>query len=274
MFKIMLAVVATMLVLSCSSVEKAGGSSQDGSDLSLAKYELTAKGGKLEFDPKLYVIRKYDANKDKKPDIVNVFKKIPVEGKQGEFDLKIHVKMMDLNHDAKIDVWRFFDENGAVIKEELDFDFDGKVDAVDHYTGGVVRLREICSKFDEKTDVWKHFDEKGALSLIEVDQSGDGKPDYWEHYKNGAIERVEKDTDGDGKPDIFKRSGDSDFTQIIDTADKFQEKTDEVEKVEEVKEVEKIEKVEEVEEVEEAEEVEEVEESEPSENLEEQGQEG
>lgn len=217
-------IVITVITVSCSTAEK---KTSDGQTVSgnkkTEKHELTAKGGKLEFDAKKFVIKKYDINKDKKPDIINVFKKVPVEsGKRGDYDLQISVKMMDLNRDTKIDVWRFFDEKGAVTKEELDLDFDGKIDAVDYYLSGIVRRREVDFQFDEKTDVWKYFDEKGKLMRFEADQTGDGKPDYWEHYKNAVIERIEKDTDGDGKPDIFKRSGDKDFTRNMNTTDKFE----------------------------------------------------
>jgi len=216
-------VAITVFAVSCSTPEKKKETGQASTQSSAEKHELTAKGGKLEFDAKKFVIKKYDINKDQKPDIINVFKKVPVkDGKRGEYDLQINVKMMDLNRDTKIDVWRFFDENGAVVKEELDLDFDGKIDAVDYYLNGIVRRREVDFQFDEKTDIWKHFDEKGQLMLFEADQSGDGKSDYWEHYKNAVIERIEKDTDGDGKPDIFKRSGDKDFTRNMSTTDKFE----------------------------------------------------
>lgn len=223
MFRFSVIVAIVVMAVSCSSTGKKQDGKTETGKTAAEKHELTAKGGKLEFDPKIYVIKKYDINKDKKPDIINVFKKIPVEGgKRGDFDLKIHVKMMDLNRDTKIDVWRFFDENGAVIKEELDLDFDGKIDAADYYLNGIVRRREIDFQFDEKTDVWKHFDEKGMLILIESDTTGNGKIDYWEYYNKAVIERIEKDTDGDGKPDIFKRSGDADFTKIMNTSEKFE----------------------------------------------------
>lgn len=186
--------------------------------------ELTAKGGKLEFDPKVYVIKKYDINKDKQPDIVNVFKKISDDsGKKDETVLQIFVKMMDLNRDTKIDVWRYFDETGAVSKEEIDLDFDGKIDVADYYVNGIVRRKELDFQFDENTDTWKNYDEKGVLILIEIDQSGDGKPDYWEFYANGVLERIEKDTDTDGKADIFKRSQDKGFTKILSTTEKFED---------------------------------------------------
>ncbi|HOG44306.1 MAG TPA: hypothetical protein PK560_09510 [bacterium] len=244
MFRISVIITVAVMIFSCSTAEKkTSGSVESGKTSSAGKHELTAKGKKLEFDAKTYVIKKYDINKDKKPDIINVFRKLPIEGKRGEYDLKIHVKMMDLNRDTKIDVWRFFNDSGAVIKEELDLDFDGKIDAVDHYLNGIVRRREVDFQFDEETDIWKHFDEKGALMLIEADQSGDGKIDYWEHYTNGAIERIEKDTDDDGKPDIFKRSGDADFTRILSTTDKFEDQN--IQKIEEKPEDELPEQVEE-----------------------------
>jgi hypothetical protein len=213
------------MFLSCSTT-KSGKESPAESKKTSEENSLTAKGGKLKFDPDKYVTRKYDINKDKKPDIINVFKKIPIKDKRGKFNLQISVKMMDLNRDNKIDVWRYFNDEGAVTKEELDLDFDGNIDATDYYTNGVVRRREIDFQFDEKTDTWKYYDEKGFLIMLEADQSGNGKPDYWEYYKNNIIERIEKDTDNDQKPNIFKKSGDKDFTQILDNTEKFDEKND------------------------------------------------
>ena len=185
----------------------------------------TARGGQLTFDPKLYVTKTYDANKDGRPDIINVLKKIhKKEGSKREFDLQLHVKMMDLNRDGNIDVWRFYDDKGAVVKEEVDLDFDGRIDVVNYYVGGVIRRKEFDVRFDERTDRWKHYDEEGVLILLEEDRNNNGSPDYWEHYTKGVLERIEKDTSGDGKPDMFQRSGDKSFTRIISTTDKFSDK--------------------------------------------------
>jgi len=112
------------------------------------KHEPTAKGETLKFDSREYEIRRYDLNKDGKPDIINVFKKIP--NKKGGFDLHIYLKMMDLNHDSKIDTWRFFNEKtGAVMKEELDKDFDGKIDRTDYFADGIVVRSEFDSGAEE-----------------------------------------------------------------------------------------------------------------------------
>ena len=223
MFRYLLIFSFCFLLSACSSADKKSEKPAEG-NVKSSEPELTAKGGKLDFDPKLFVIKKYDINKDKEPDIINVFKKISSEGdKKGETVLQIHVKMMDLNRDTKIDVWRYFDETGAVSKEEIDLDFDGKIDVADYYVNGIVRKKELDFQFDEKTDTWKNYDEKGMLILIEVDQSGNGSPDFWEYYANGVLERIEKDTDGDGIADIFKRSQDKGFTKIMNTTEKFED---------------------------------------------------
>jgi len=243
--------IAFLMVFGCSTT-KSGKESPGEAQKAPEETTLTAKGGKLEFDPDKYVEKRYDINKDKKPDIINVFKKVPIKGKKGKFNLQISVKMMDLNRDNKIDVWRYFSDDGAVSKEELDLDFDGKIDATDYYTNGVVRRREIDFQFDEKTDIWKYYDEKGFIILLEEDQSGNGKADYWEHYNNNVLQRIEKDTDDDQKPNIFKRAGDKDFTNIIDNTEKFEDKKPETkekvtEKPEEKKATEKPEEKKEVE---------------------------
>ena len=174
---------------------------------------ISAKGGALKLDPTEYTVREFDRNGDKKPDIVNVYKKNA--GAENDGEQRLFIKIMDLNLDGKYDVYRFYDENGAVAKEELDLDFDGKIETTDIYRGGVVIQKEIDSQFDEKTDIWKFYDEKGVIVRLEEDQDGDGKVDYWEIYTNGALERIEKDTDRDGRPDVFKRAGDQKFTTII-----------------------------------------------------------
>ncbi|MBO4698430.1 hypothetical protein J5690_02310 [bacterium] len=183
---------------------------------------LTAKGNAIRLDDENLVVKRFDLNKDGNPDIINVFKKVSNE-KTGETSNRIYLKIMDLNHDSRFDLWRFFDiDSGAVLKEELDLDFDGKIDRTDYYIDGVVRRSEFDFQFDEKTDIIKSFDEKGVIVLIESDQNGDGNVDYWEFYRNGVLERMEKDTDKDGKSDVFKRPGDTGFTGIVDVDARFE----------------------------------------------------
>jgi len=220
--------IATMIILiGCASTDtgaRKGGTFDPGSANSSGGklITITAKGGQLKLDPKEYIVREFDRNGDKKTDIVNVLKKgEEAKGEEEGTDPQIFIKMMDLNLDGKYDVYRFYDEAGAVAKEELDLDFDGKIETTDYYRGGIVMQKEIDSQFDEKTDLWKYFDEKGMLIRLDEDQDGDGTVDYWEFYAGGVLERMEKDTDRDGRPDVFKKAGDLKFTTIIRNEGQF-----------------------------------------------------
>jgi len=227
MLKLVIFLVFSVIFCSCASESTVNDGQPSSARTSAAaraareRYKLTSKGDEIKVDNKVYEVRHYDINKDKKPDIVNVFKKVPNE--KGGHDLVISVKMMDLNHDAKIDVWRYFnEETGAVVKEDLDLDFDNKVDRVDYFIGGAVRRSEFDFKFDEKPDVIKSYDEIGQLIAVESDQNGDGLIDYWEYYRNGVIEKVEKDTNKDGKPDVSKMPGDEDFKSMAPVDEKLE----------------------------------------------------
>ena len=232
MIKLVIFLIFSIVFCSCgseSSVKDGKPASSRSSAAAKAaqeRYQLTSKGDEIRFDGNVYELKHYDVNKDKKPDIINVFKKVPNE--KGGNDLVISVKMMDLNHDSRIDVWRYFnEETGAVVKEELDLDFDNKVDRIDYFIGGVVRRSEFDFQFDEKPDIIKSYDEAGQVLEIESDQNGDGVIDYWEYYKNGVIEKIEKDTNKDGKPDVSKMPGDDGFKSIAPVDGKLEAKPDE-----------------------------------------------
>ena len=227
MLKLVIFLVFSVIFCSCASESTVKDEQPSSSAAPVVKTaekrppKLTSKGDEIRVDNKVYEVRHYDINKDKKPDIVNVFKKVPNE--KGGHDLAISVKMMDLNHDAKIDVWRYFnEETGAVVKEDLDLDFDNKVDRVDYFIGGAVRRSEFDFQFDEKPDVIKSYDEIGQLIAVELDQNGDGLIDYWEYYRNGVIEKVEKDTNKDGKPDVSKMPGEEGFKSMAPVDEKLE----------------------------------------------------
>ena len=229
MIKFVIFLIFSVVFCSCASESTTKDGQPSSSRTSAAakaaqeRYKLTSKGDEIKFDGKVYELKQYDVNKDKKPDIINVFKKVPNE--KGGNDLLISVKMMDLNHDSRIDVWRYFnEETGAVVKEELDLDFDNKVDRIDYFIGGVVRRSEFDFQFDEKPDIIKSYDEAGSILLIESDQNGDGIIDYWEYYRNGVVEKLEKDTNKDGMPDVSKMPGDDGFKSIAPIDEKLETK--------------------------------------------------
>lgn len=136
-----------------------------------------------------------DLNNDKKPDIWNYYS---TEGKS-----RLVRKETDLNFDGKPDVISHY-EGGQVGKEEVDADFDNKIDWVDYFGEGGKRTRqEWDTDFDGKVNLWKYFD-AGKLIRKERDTDNNGKPDYFEFYENDQVTRRAFDTDGDGKEDTYE----------------------------------------------------------------------
>jgi hypothetical protein len=90
---------------------------------------------------------------------------------------------LDRNDDGRPDYVLYNDAAGALAREELDFNLDGKMDDVRYYSGGVAVREEIDSDFDGRVDIW--------VSILQ----------------GAYIERYERDTDGDGAPDVVKSFG-------------------------------------------------------------------
>ncbi|MCK5807945.1 hypothetical protein KAH37_03055 [bacterium] len=225
--RILVFLLSVLFLASCGTAPKKESSSSSSSfrkkkgepEIQQIK-TISTKGSEIDLSSRDYVVKKFDINKDKVPDMLSIYKKVKNK-ETGKKELLLYVKEMDLNHDGKIDVYRFFNKKGMIDKEELDLDFDGKIDAVDHYRGGIVRKRELAMRFSEQPTIVKYYDEKRKLIRLEEDQSQNGKIDYWEFYDSGILNRIEKDTDGDGKSDIFKRSGDKEFTQVRSADEEF-----------------------------------------------------
>ena len=106
----------------------------------------------------------------------------------------------DINKDGAPDAWTHV-ENGTVVKQELDINFDGKVDAVYYYEwSGKVKEEVLDTDYDGKMDNWRGY-EDGSLVIDQLDSNQDGSVDLWFYVDRGKIIRLEKDTTGDGKPD-------------------------------------------------------------------------
>jgi hypothetical protein len=90
---------------------------------------------------------------------------------------------IDRNEDGIVDYKVFNDARGRVAREELDFNFDGKMDTFYFYRDGQLEREEIDSDFDGGVDIWVHI------------------------IQGKYIERYERDTNGDGKPDLVKVFG-------------------------------------------------------------------
>ena len=108
----------------------------------------------------------------------------------------------DTNQDGRPDAWTHVSESN-VVKQELDINFDGKVDAMFVYDwNGKVKEETLDTDYDGRMDNWRVY-EDGKLVMDRIDSNHDGRIDIWFFIDRGKIIRLEKDTTGDGKPDTI-----------------------------------------------------------------------
>jgi hypothetical protein len=113
-------------------------------------------------------------------------------------------KERDLNGDGRVDLWEAFDDEGNVIKQAYDLDFDGKPDLVITYEKGQLVKKELAPGFDGMPRTTAFY-ENSKLVRKERDTKGTGKIDTWEYWENGELDRVGVDLDGDGQVDRWDR---------------------------------------------------------------------
>ncbi len=166
------------------------------------------------------VIERIDVNNDRKPDVFKHYALVddPAgDGKGGRLQRKALVrKEIDVNFDQRIDIVEYYKgEPGKEIKEreEFDLDFDGRVDEVRKYDNGNLVEMQLDLGFDGRIDTWmfyqmtKNEDGKDVNRLNERrrDENGDGVVDSWEYYVKGKLQKIGRDSNGDGQPDMFTR---------------------------------------------------------------------
>lgn len=139
---------------------------------------------------------KVDLNGDGKVDVVNYFRD------RADAPRLLMRKETDLNRDGKIDVRTTFDDGGLRVQEDMDGDFDGRADWVDHYISGKRTYSEADTNFDGTFDTFRYY-EAGKCRRKERDTNGDGRIDLWEYLdEGGVVVKTGKDLDGDGKMDV------------------------------------------------------------------------
>jgi hypothetical protein len=142
------------------------------------------------------VEQQIDLNGDGVADVFNFFRE------RSETNRLLVRKEVDLNWDNKIDVRTWFGDDGGIEKEEMDGDFDGRVDWIDHYKGGRRVMSEVDTDYNGAIDLFKYY-ENGKLRRKERDAKGDGRIDFWEYLdEQGTVLRTGRDLDGDGVMDI------------------------------------------------------------------------
>ncbi|MBI4511531.1 MAG: hypothetical protein HY698_17995 [Deltaproteobacteria bacterium] len=196
-------VVGLLMLTACGGSQKGqlsgdgageiGESSGDG-DLRIPKVDTTL------CDASGKQVAQFDLNRDNKPDVWKLFKTTEQKGTTIQV---LTCKQADLDHDGRKDYVAQYDDSGALLIEEQDFDFDGKFDARYHYDRktGNRYLVERETGFDNKPDIWEKYDKEGRLQSVRRDRNADGKPDYWEQYTAGVLDAILYDDDYDGKVD-------------------------------------------------------------------------
>jgi hypothetical protein len=106
----------------------------------------------------------------------------------------------DFNRDGKPDGWSYM-AGSRIEKQEIDLNFDGRVDAVYIYDeGGKVVEEALDTNYDGKMDNWRFY-KNGKVVLDKLDSDFDGTIDLWVYVDRGGIYRIERDWNGDGQPD-------------------------------------------------------------------------
>ena len=170
-----------------TGASKSKGSSLDNAGASLLTERPTEDG---------LIEQLIDLNQDEKADVFNFYRE------RKETTRLLVRKEVDLNWDGTIDVRTWFRDDGEIEKEEIDGDFDGAVDWIDHYKGGRRVMSEVDTDYNGSLDLFKYYD-NGKLRRKERDTTGDGRIDFWEYVDDsGEVLRTGRDLDADGVMDL------------------------------------------------------------------------
>lgn len=135
-----------------------------------------------------------DLNGDSKAEIINYYR-------MADGNKLLLRKDVDLNRDGRIDVRSSYDEAGLRVQEEMDGDFDGRADWVDHYIAGKRTMSEVDTDFNGTFDLFKYY-ENSRVRRKERDSDSNGKIDFWEYLDEaGSVTKTGRDNDGDGVMD-------------------------------------------------------------------------
>lgn len=150
-------------------------------------------------------VRTSDLDNNGVPEVFKYYNTVDDPEKPGTKKTVLVRQDLDVTWDGKIDLWRYFGDDGQVTKEEWDTDYDGKVDEVRTFEAGVIVKSERDRNNDGKPDVVRFY-KGGVLERKEVDGNNDGQPDRWEYYSGRVLDRVGVDKDHDGTVDTWAKA--------------------------------------------------------------------
>lgn len=151
-------------------------------------------------------LSEYDTSGDDVPDVRKVFVRL---GEPTASRLVLVCREADVNGDGRKDVVRIYDDEGRSLREDVDRNFDGKIDQHTVFQTGQIVRHEFDDNFDGKIETKIYFD-KGKPSRAERDIAGRStaeqwRPDRWEYFDGGRTVRMGTDLDGDARVDRWDR---------------------------------------------------------------------
>jgi hypothetical protein len=198
MFRKIIPLVVAVGFCACAGNHKKG-SSTDPSKSNRTAIGRVDDGSKC--DPAQGREAQTDLNQDGRDDVRRVYKTI------GDKEILI-CREADMNFDGNKDVFVFFDTKGAIVRDELDLDYDKQIDIISTYANGKTVKQEIDSNSDGFVDRVRFLKDDLPVRL-EGDTNNDGQVDLWEYYEEGVLVRLGIDEDGDGRADTWSRDADA-----------------------------------------------------------------
>lgn len=111
----------------------------------------------------------------------------------------------DRDLDGDHDLLRFYEEDGRTPRlEQQDYDFDGRIDEVVLFVGGVPVRRDADTDFDDRIDLFVFCDGSDVARVERIRMGAHARVDSWEDYEGGYIRFGRYDEDGDGEADRFE----------------------------------------------------------------------
>jgi hypothetical protein len=123
---------------------------------------------------------------------------------QTAYDLHTHAlarRVIDRNQDGVSDRIITYEGLGGARIEEMDTDFDGRVDRWDTFGATGQRLRSATARTGTRPDRMASYNRAGLLDRVETDADLDGLFEVVQIYEAGRLAETRVDTDRNGRVD-------------------------------------------------------------------------
>ncbi len=132
----------------------------------------------------------FDMNRDGNVDLWKFYAYKKMSDTEGDGDLLIIRKEVDLNFDGRVDRIMYYNQKENLTHEEIDTNFDGVIDRIHYYDNGMIIRTEFYQK--EKNRV-----------MIDGENNPEVNPDFVRYFRQGVLTREETDEGCDGYRELI-----------------------------------------------------------------------